>query len=110
MKKLSQTDRLHKLLSDGKEHRTDEIQQVVYGANHLGTARIASRIDDLRAKGYDIPKARRDENHPTLFWYRMNLTGPAAPKRKLVPMIVERDGIRFVRMVEEGTVHTQGQE
>lgn len=97
--KTSQAERLRILLADGEEHRTDEIQQVVYGANHLGTARIASRIDDLRAKGYDIPNARRDANHPTLFWYRMNLTGKAAPKPKPRVEYVNIDGVMHARMV-----------
>ncbi len=84
MKRPSQADRLLKLLSDGKEHRTDEIQQVVYGANHLGTARIASRADDLRKRGYDIPLARADRDIPSLSWYHINLTEAQKPKPKLV--------------------------
>lgn len=105
MKKLSQADRLKKLLEDGKPHNTPEIQAIVYGGTHLGTARIASRVHDLRAKGLHI-EGWKDAENPAIFWYQMDWK----PKPKLVPVTIERDGRRFVRMVEEGSIHTQGHE
>ena len=53
-KGTSQKERLYKLLSDGNWHRTDEIQEVVYGRNHLGVARISARVQDLKNDGYEI--------------------------------------------------------
>lgn len=100
MKRPSQADRLLKLLSDGQEHSTDEIQRLVYGADHLGTARIASRVDDLRARGYDIPKAYKKDRHSTIYWYQMKLEGKAAPQKKFIPQFVIVNGVRRVRMVE----------
>lgn len=50
----SQRERLLILLSDGNWHNTPEIQEKVYGQNHLGVARIASRICDLRGDGHMI--------------------------------------------------------
>jgi len=38
--RLSQVDRLYNLLSDGLEHRTDEILKVVYGNEHKGLANV----------------------------------------------------------------------
>lgn len=100
MKRISQSERLRRLLSDGKPHSTPEIQQVVYGANHLGTARIASRVTDLRDQGFSIT-SWKDRENPTIWFYQMSLTGKAAPKKKFVPQFVIVDGVRRVRMVEE---------
>lgn len=65
----TQKDRLLNLLSDGNYHDTPEIQAVVYGANHLGVARIASRINDLRNDGYLIETKHKDG---TIYCYRLN--------------------------------------
>lgn len=51
----SQKARMLEFLSDGQWHSTIEIQNAVYGANHLGSAAIPSRISELRNKdGYTI--------------------------------------------------------
>lgn len=97
MKKLSQADRLLKLLSDGKPHSTPEIQLVVYGADHLGTANIKARIDDLRNRGYEIPRAEQDKSNPSVYWYQLG--NPPKPKPRLVPQVVEIEGIKHVRLV-----------
>ena len=68
---MSQEDRLYNLLVDGKPHRTDEIQLVVYGSTHLGVCRIGGRIDGLKKKGCVIPDARKDEKIKSLYWYQM---------------------------------------
>jgi hypothetical protein len=69
----SQTQKLYELLKDGERHSTREIQIFVYGSDHLGSARIAARIADLRKEGHDIPNAERDEHDPTVYWYRMKV-------------------------------------
>lgn len=97
-KKESQADRLLQLLSDGEEHSTDEIMRRVYGAGHLGTARIASRINDLRNRGYEIPEARRDAENKTLFWYRLG--NPPKPKPRIEYRPVEVNGVMMMRAVE----------
>ena len=68
---MSQTQKLLELLKDGKKHSTPEIQVYVYGANHLGVARISARVDDLRKLGYNIPNAEPDPINPAISWYRM---------------------------------------
>lgn len=97
MKKPSQANRLLKLLSDGKPHSTAEIQEVVYGRNHLGNCRIGARVADLKARGYEIPDAVRDRENPTLFWYQMSLTGPAKPKPRIE--WVEVNGVMCARAI-----------
>lgn len=46
-KGMSQKDRIIEFLSDGNWHTTPEIQTAVYGANHLGSAAIPSRVAEL---------------------------------------------------------------
>lgn len=71
MKTLSQTDRIYNLLMDHKPHRTDEIQIKIYGANHLGTARISGRVSDIR-RIYNIKvEGWKDKNIKSLFWYQI---------------------------------------
>lgn len=96
MRKLSQAERLRRLLADGKPHSTPEIQNVVYGGDHLGTARIASRVNDLRNAGLEI-ESYRDKENPAIWWYV--LKNAPKPPPKLVPKIVEVNGVRMVRMV-----------
>lgn len=50
----SQKQRLLTLLSDYEWKTTPQIQVAVYGANHLGIARVAARVNDLKQDGYDI--------------------------------------------------------
>lgn len=50
----SQKQRLLTFLSDNEWKTTPQIQVAVYGANHLGVARIAPRILDLKNDGHKI--------------------------------------------------------
>lgn len=90
MKRLSQADRLLNLLKDGKEHGTPEIQIAVYGANHLGSARIAARAHDLRKRGYTIHT--REEG--TICYYRLEVK----PRARVE--YVNIDGIMHARVME----------
>lgn len=100
MAEEAQWKRLLRLLSDGRPHSTVEIQNVVYGGEHLGTARIASRMNDLRGKGYKIPKAVPDKDNPTVFWYQLN--GEA--RETDVPKKRER---RIERVMVDGVLHVR---
>ena len=71
------------LLLDGYPHRTDEIMRVVYGADHLGVARIASRIADLKNRGH-VLVGWKDEERPSLYWYQIT---KAAPEKSFVKNI-----------------------
>ncbi|MCR2833465.1 hypothetical protein [Parerythrobacter lacustris] len=95
MKKPSQAEKLRRLLADGAWHSTPEIQQVVYGGDHLGTARIASRVNDLRNKGCEI-SGRRDEDNRSIYWYRMS----AKPKPRVE--YVNIGGVMHARVVADG--------
>ena len=64
----SQKSKLLKLLMDGEFHATPEIQEVVYGSNHLGCARIAARADDLRRDGHIIESRKISR---TIWEYRL---------------------------------------
>ena len=68
--KVSQKERLKLLLSDGLWHDTPEIQNAVYGKNHLGVARIAARIKDLKDEGCII-ECKNVENK--IWAYKMTL-------------------------------------
>lgn len=50
----SQKQRLLTFLSDHEWKTTPQIQVAVYGANHLGVARIGARVNDLKNDGYKI--------------------------------------------------------
>lgn len=95
-RKPTQLQKLRRLLEDGKPHSTPEIQETVYGSTHLGTARIASRVHDLRAAGLDV-QGWKDADNPAIFWYQAN----CKPKVRMVPKFIEKDGVRYVRMVPE---------
>jgi hypothetical protein len=68
--KISQADRLRRLLSDGEPHSTVEILETVYGGSHLGIARVGARIHDLKAQGCDIT-GWRDLKNPAIYIYQM---------------------------------------
>lgn len=100
--KTSQAQRLYELLKDGQPHRTDEILKVVYGSEHLGIARPGARVNDLRNgkwaggkkcvfldKNGEPCKDGKDQGwedaeHPTLYWYRMQIPEPNLPKAQAV--------------------------
>lgn len=93
MRKPSQTERLRRLLSDGEEHSTVEIQERVYGGSHLGIARIASRIFDLRSKGCEIT-TRKDKSNPAISYYKMTI------KPKPTVEYVNIGGVIHARVVQ----------
>jgi hypothetical protein len=68
----SQTDRLYSLLSDGEPHRTDEIMAIVYGADHLGLARVGARVYDVQQKYGVKINGWHDKNNPSLYWYQID--------------------------------------
>lgn len=78
---MSQTDKLYELLKDGKPHSTIEIRRVVYGDEHLSMARIASRANDLRKRGYVI-ESRPGKINKTIWWYKLT---PKEPQPKETP-------------------------
>jgi hypothetical protein len=78
--KINQADLILDLLSDGNSHSTNEIQEKVYGREHLGYANIHARITDLRERGINIPRAERDDNIKTLYWYHIE-----PPKEPEIP-------------------------
>lgn len=90
--KLSQAEKLRRLLSDGQAHSTVDIMEKVYGGSHLGIARVASRIHDLRSKGHEI-EGWKDTNNPAIYWYQMKVK----PKPRME--YVERDGVVYARVV-----------
>ncbi len=64
----SQKARLLALLSDYCWHDTNEIQLKVYGAEHLGSARISGRTGELKKEGYEIKSRKKDK---TVWEYRL---------------------------------------
>lgn len=68
---MSQLDRLYDLLDDGLPHRTDEIMAVVYGSEHLGLARCAARIYDLKKRMEVMVRSWPDPERKSLTWYQM---------------------------------------
>lgn len=65
----SQKERMRLLLSDGLWHPTPEIQQRVYGGDHLGRANIPARILDLKKDGYQIES---EKVQGSVWKYRLN--------------------------------------
>ncbi len=68
---MSQLDKLYDLLYDGLPHRTDEIMKVVYGADHLGLARVGARIYDLKKRMNVMIRSWPDPEHKSLTWYQL---------------------------------------
>lgn len=68
---MSQINLLYDLLDDGLPHRTDEIMKVVYGADHLGLARVSARIFDLKKRMNVQIKSWADPEHPSLTYYQL---------------------------------------
>lgn len=81
--KQSQAEKLYELLKDGKPHRTDEIQRVVYGGDHLGLSRVGARVFDIKKKyGVEI-KGWKDKERPSLYYYQLVRSQPSG--RLFVP-------------------------
>lgn len=106
MKRPSQATRILKLLSDGAWHSTPEIQEKVYGSTHLGTARIASRMHDLRSDGHVID-CKKDRENTTIYWYKLQLPGKDEKKERMVPIRVIRDGMPLIKFVPESQAPVQ---
>lgn len=70
-KSLSQVVKIYKILSDGKPHRFDEIQQELFGGTKYGAFRLGARIFDIKKEyGVDII-GHKDKNNPALYWYQL---------------------------------------
>lgn len=95
---MTQTEELHKLLSDGLPHRTDEIAAKIYSGGSL--ARVGARINDLAVGNWPGKflcqfvdergnllgtkrgehKGWHDPQNAKLYWYRMTIvTAPKLP-------------------------------
>lgn len=96
---LSQTEKLYSLLSDNNAHRTDEILREVYGGDHLGLARLAARIYDVKKKYGVTIEGWKDDVNPALYWYQISVTTNVfkEPDKELV----EKYPALFVQKVEE---------
>ena len=81
--KTSQVDRLYNLLSDGRPHSTVEILEEVYGGDHLGLARVAARIYDVKKKYHVNIKCWSDSERRTMSWYQID-TALGAQARRIV--------------------------
>lgn len=68
---MSQTDKLYRLLSDYEWHLTPEILEKVYGASHLGIARISARILDVKRKY--VVDIESESVHGSLWKYRLKM-------------------------------------
>ncbi|MDE2106967.1 MAG: YigZ family protein [Patescibacteria group bacterium] len=66
---MSQCEKLLNLLKDKKWHKTPAIVARVYGSEHMGLARLAARVLDLKNRGYDI-ESRLIKG--SLWAYKMN--------------------------------------
>lgn len=67
---MSQIERLYDSLYSGEPKRSDILLKEVYGSEHLGIARLAARVHDLRKKGHII-KSWSDPEKQTLTWYQL---------------------------------------
>lgn len=68
---MTQTEKLFHLLRDQKPYRTDKILSQVYGSEHLGIARIAARIYDMKQQYNVEVDCWKDKKTKTLFWYQI---------------------------------------
>jgi hypothetical protein len=84
--KLSQVARLYNLLSDGNAHSTNEIQDKIYGREHLGYANIHGRITDIRKK-YGVKIINfKDDKFKSLSWYQIKpIEFQEIPKEDIPP-------------------------
>ena len=69
--KKTQCEKLLMLLSDNKPHSTVEIMRRVYGGMHLGLARPAARVYDLKKK-YNVEiTCKRHPKIKSIYYYTM---------------------------------------
>lgn len=59
---LSQKARLLAILHNYKTHTTPDLLEKVYGDQHLGIARLAARINDLKKDGYLIESKKQGKS------------------------------------------------
>ena len=70
-KRPSQVDRLYDLLLDGNPHSTNEIQEKIYGREHLGYANIHARVTEIRKK-YGVRVINfKDDKIKSLTYYQL---------------------------------------
>ena len=63
----TQCKKILDLLSDGKEHASIDIRENLY------IVMVATRIWDLKQKGYDIVKEMKPYNNgASIAWYKLN--------------------------------------
>ena len=67
---MSQTNEIYNILSDGLPHRSDQIQEKMFGSTKVGLFRLAARVNDLKQLGYAI-KGWKDDKVKTLYWYQL---------------------------------------
>lgn len=68
---MSQIEKLYDELYDGQPHRSDELLKNVYGSEHLGIARLAARIYDLKKRMDVTIRSWPDPEHASLTWYQL---------------------------------------
>ena len=69
--KIPQINRLSDLLLDGNPHSTNEIQEKIYGREHLGYANIHGRITDI-SKKYGVKIINfKDDKIKSLSYYQI---------------------------------------
>ena len=85
MEKISQTQRLYNLLSDGQPHSVPEIMLKVYGIEHSGYCNVHGRITDIRKKyGVEV-KNLPDINRRSITWYQMTIPVPIPQESHSLP-------------------------
>ena len=66
----TQKERLLAALADKEWHTTLDLFEKVYGAQHLGSSRLAARIQDLRDDGYKIDSRK---NKGAIWEYKLSV-------------------------------------
>lgn len=91
----SQTEKLYDLLKNGDHVRTDRIMLEVYGASHLGIARISARIGDIKKKYGVRIEGEHDRDNPSLYWYWIapETSEPSPDLVEKYPAIFQREKI-----------------
>lgn len=68
---MSQLDLLYTALYTGEPKRSDILLKEVYGSEHLGIARLAARVYDLKKRMNVKIKSWADPEKPSLTWYKL---------------------------------------
>lgn len=97
---MSQREKLKEFLADGKPHTSIQILAAVYGGEHKGIARIASRINELRDEGCIIESGRGKLNKSIWYYQWKNAPGRTPEPKKMVGVeYVIRDGVRYAKPI-----------